>query len=66
MTQRWAHGTCWRCDAPDTLVLWLGPVQTIYGAAGFWVCELCIRRLETYVMDALTVGDQSRYDKRRR
>jgi hypothetical protein len=42
----WVRGLCWRCEATDRLVLWLGPVQTQWGTAGLRACEECIQRLE--------------------
>jgi hypothetical protein len=42
----WVRGLCWRCEATDRLVLWLGPVQTDRGTGAFHACEQCIERLE--------------------
>jgi hypothetical protein len=38
---------CWRCEQADVAVMWLGPIHTDHeGAAPFYGCEPCIRRLE--------------------
>jgi hypothetical protein len=43
-------GECWRCDAVNVPVLWLGPVQSQdQGDAPFYCCEPCIQRLEALV-----------------
>ncbi|SEO55331.1 hypothetical protein [Actinacidiphila rubida] len=47
--RQWVIGTCWRCEAPEVLVLWLGPVQTVIGSGPFQACQGCIRRLEELV-----------------
>lgn len=45
----WVPGLCWRCEATDRPVLWLGPVHTRYGTSPFYACEACIARLEDLV-----------------
>ncbi|MFG2722806.1 hypothetical protein ACGFW5_31585 [Streptomyces sp. NPDC048416] len=47
---KWSVGDCWRCDAVDLPVMWLGPVHCPNeGDAPFHACEPCIRRLEDLV-----------------
>lgn len=47
---QWVRGRCWRCDAGDLWVMWVGPVHsTAHGHAPFLACEPCIRRLEALV-----------------
>jgi hypothetical protein len=48
--QPWVVGICWRCDARNALVMWLGPVLTErFGNGPFHACEPCIQRLEELV-----------------
>lgn len=50
MRRTWIIGHCWRCDAPNVYVLWLGPVQSQdHGHAPFYCCRPCILRLEALV-----------------
>ncbi|WP_435193287.1 hypothetical protein [Streptomyces sp. NRRL F-5630] len=50
MKTTWAHGFCWRCEAEDVPVLWLGPVQSDReGTAPLYCCEPCIQRLEALI-----------------
>jgi hypothetical protein len=44
------RGLCWRCEATDRLVAFLGPVQTVYGSGGFRACLECIDRLEALAL----------------
>lgn len=46
MTHQWITGTCWRCEAVNVWVLYLGAVQTGTTTGPFYACEACIRRLE--------------------
>jgi hypothetical protein len=52
----WVAGQCWRCEATDRPVMWLGPVQTIHGAGAFHACELCVRRLEALTLAYMERG----------
>ncbi|MDT0409072.1 MULTISPECIES: hypothetical protein [Streptomyces] len=50
MKTTWVFGFCWRCEAEDVPVLWLGPVQSDReGVAPLYCCDPCIRRLEALV-----------------
>jgi hypothetical protein len=43
----WIVGRCCRCEQGDVAVLWLGRIHTDHdGAAPFYACDPCIRRLE--------------------
>ncbi|MER6055149.1 hypothetical protein ACFW2M_18330 [Streptomyces albidoflavus] len=55
--RHWTPGTCWRCEAREVPVLWLGPVQTSSGTGSFTACDPCVRRLETYVRHELALRD---------
>ncbi|WP_284576882.1 hypothetical protein [Streptomyces sp. 2P-4] len=56
----WDAGRCWRCEADDVPVIWLGPVQTQeHGAGPFAACEPCIRRLEQLVETHHMQADRS-------
>ncbi|MFE7332009.1 hypothetical protein ACFU8W_45490 [Streptomyces sp. NPDC057565] len=51
MERTWITGQCWRCEAPDVPVLWLGPAQSLeYGEAPFYCCPPCIRRIEALIV----------------
>ncbi|NKY14277.1 hypothetical protein HGA06_08895 [Streptomyces somaliensis DSM 40738] len=46
----WVIGLCWRCEATDVPVLWIGPIQSAEaGEAPFTCCTRCIRRLEALI-----------------
>lgn len=42
----WVIGHCWRCEAADVRVLYLGAVQTETTTGPFYACDRCVRRLE--------------------
>ncbi|WP_202929574.1 hypothetical protein [Streptomyces sp. TR1341] len=51
MEREWTTGWCWRCEASDVPVLWVGPVQSLeYGEAPIYFCLPCIRRLEALIV----------------
>ncbi|BBA98384.1 hypothetical protein RVR_4542 [Actinacidiphila reveromycinica] len=50
MNRDWITGWCWRCEATDVLVLWVGPVHSAEaGEAPLYYCLPCIRRLEELI-----------------
>ncbi|MFJ5035549.1 hypothetical protein ACIQB5_47860 [Streptomyces sp. NPDC088560] len=42
----WTVDECWRCDAPDVPVTWVGPVQWDGEHAAFRLCEPCLTAIE--------------------
>ncbi|WUW00067.1 hypothetical protein OG285_31500 [Streptomyces sp. NBC_01471] len=50
MKRTWFTGQCWRCEACEVPVLWLGPVQSLeQGEGPFYCCRPCIVRLEALI-----------------
>lgn len=47
MERNWRNGKCWRCEASDVPVLWIGPAVSLeYGEAPLYCYLPCVRRME--------------------